>query len=89
VQANVRAATADVSGRSYNVGTGESVTIRRLAEHVRDAADSSSDIVHTDAREGDIDESVADISRAERELGYDPTVGLAEGLAGFVGTLNG
>lgn len=89
VQANVSAATADVSGRSYNVGTGEAVTIRRLAELVREAAGSNSDIVHTDAREGDIDESVADVSRAERELGYEPTVGLAEGLAGFVDRLNG
>ncbi len=33
------------------------------------------------AREGDIRESQADISRARRLLGYEPAVGLADGLA--------
>ena len=85
VRANLRAATADASGRSYNVGTGEAVTIRRLAERVRDALDADSDIVHTDPVAGDIDESVADVSRARTELGYEPTVELGEGLTDLVG----
>ncbi|WP_458190473.1 NAD-dependent epimerase/dehydratase family protein [Haladaptatus sp. NG-WS-4] len=84
VQANLRAGTTDQTGVAFNVGTGESVTIRELAETVRDVTDSDADIVHTDPRPGDIDHSRADISRARDELGYEPTVSLSEGLASLV-----
>ncbi|WP_114576269.1 NAD-dependent epimerase/dehydratase family protein [Saliphagus sp. LR7] len=79
VRANVLAAGSEASG-AFNVGTGESVSILELAEIVRDAADSESEIVHTDARSGDIDRSRADISALESRLGYEPTVSLATGL---------
>jgi UDP-glucose 4-epimerase len=86
VAANVAAATADPEafGRAFNVGTGESVTIRELAELIRSALDSDSEIVHTEPREGDIDHSRADISRAERALGYEPSVDLETGLERLV-----
>ena len=80
VQANLNAATTDAVGEAYNVGTGESVTIRELAELIQDITDTDSDIVHTDARTGDIEHSKADISKARADLGYEPTVSLREGL---------
>ena len=85
VQANVLAATTDAVGRAYNVGTGERTTIRELAEAIRDRIDPDADIVHTDPRPGDIRESRPDISRAREELGYEPTVSLAEGLDDLLG----
>ncbi|WP_227374079.1 NAD-dependent epimerase/dehydratase family protein [Haladaptatus halobius] len=84
VQANLSAATTDRTGEAFNIGTGESVPIRELAETVRDVTDSDSDIVHTDPRPGDIDHSRADVSRAREALGYEPTVSLSEGLASLV-----
>jgi UDP-glucose 4-epimerase len=80
VQANLLAAETDAVGQAFNVGTGESVTIRRLAELLRDAVDSDSEIVHTDPREGDIQHSCADISKARDELGYEPAFELEDGL---------
>jgi len=38
------------------------------------------EVTYTDPRPGDIDESVADISKARSELGFEPTVSLREGL---------
>ena len=84
VQANLLAAETDAVGEAYNVGTGETVTIRRLAELIRDAVDSDSEIVHTDPRDGDIEHSCADIGRARDQLGFEPTVELADGLAELV-----
>jgi len=84
VQANLLAATTDHVGEAYNVGTGESVTINRLAELIVDLTDSASDIVHTSAREGDIDESEADIGRARHRLGYRPRTTLRDGLETLV-----
>jgi UDP-glucose 4-epimerase len=80
VRANLLAAEMDAVGRAFNVGTGESVTIRELAELVREAVGSDSEIVHTDPREGDIEHSRADIQRSRRQLGFDPTVELSDGL---------
>ena len=81
VRANLLAATTDRVGEAYNVGTGSSVTILRLAEEIRSAVGSDSEIVHTSSRAGDIDRSCADISKARRRLGYRPSVTLADGLS--------
>lgn len=80
VGANLAAAVTDCVGRAYNVGTGTAHSIAELAELVERATDADLDIVHTAGRSGDINESCADISRARRELGYEPTVGLRTGL---------
>ena len=84
VRANLAAATTGATGEAYNVGTGEETSVLELAETVRAVADSDSEIVHEDAREGDIDRSLADISKASEQLGYEPSVDLADGLATLV-----
>jgi UDP-glucose 4-epimerase len=80
VRANLRAAVTGRVGTAYNVGTGDAVSIRELAELIRELADSDSEIVHAAPREGDIHHSEADISRATDQLEFDPTVTLREGL---------
>jgi len=80
VRANLAAATTGGVGAAYNVGTGESVTIRELAEIVQDVTDSTSEIVHVDPRPADVERSEAEISSARRMLGYEPQVDLEEGL---------
>ena len=85
VRANHLAAETDEVGVAYNVGTGESTSIVGLAERIRAAVGSDSPIVHTDAREGDVSHSRADLSRARSRLGYEPTVDLDAGLETLVG----
>lgn len=80
VQANLLAAETDAVGEAFNVGTGSSISIRELAELMRESTESTSEIVHTDGRSGDIERSVADIRKAKNELGYDPTVDLEDGI---------
>jgi UDP-glucose 4-epimerase len=84
VQANLLAAATNGVGESYNVGTGESVTVSELAEVVNDLAGSDAGVTHGPPRAGDIDASRADVSKAREALGYDPAVGLREGLAPLV-----
>lgn len=80
VQANLLAAQTDAGGVGYNIATGKSTSIQTLAEMIRDITDSSSDIVHTEGRSGDIEHSVADISGAKSNLNYQSSVSLYEGL---------
>ena len=56
----------------YNVALGEYTTIRRLAELIIDLTGSSSKIVYTHPRPGDIHTSYADISRLT-SLGFQPS----------------
>lgn len=80
VHANLLAAETDHVGAAYNVGTGTTVTIRELAEQIRDVSGSNSEIKHVEEREGDIERSQADIGRIRNRMGYEPTVSLSEGL---------
>jgi len=86
VRANVAAATTDAVGRAYNVGTGDSIQIRELAELVRSVTGADVDVVHTEARDGDIARSEADAARARRDLDWESTVRLADGLRGLAET---
>ncbi|MFC7224101.1 NAD-dependent epimerase/dehydratase family protein [Halalkalicoccus sp. GCM10025322] len=80
VQANLRAATADVSGEAFNVGTGNSITIQKLANVIHSIVDSKSEVYYREVRSDDISQSRADISKIESMLGYGPTVDLQTGL---------
>ena len=73
VSVTAKAATADVSGDAFNIGTGLPTAIRALAERISTAVDGTPEITHTDAREGDIRHSRADISKARDRLDFAPT----------------
>lgn len=85
VRANLRAATTEHVGEAFNVGTGDSVTISRLANTVRELAGSASTIRSGDARPGDIRHSCADTTNARDQLGFEATVSLSDGLATLSG----
>ncbi|MFO7832642.1 MAG: NAD-dependent epimerase/dehydratase family protein [Halohasta sp.] len=80
VRANLAAGVTPHTGRAYNIGTGREATIRELAETIRDLVGTDAPITHTDRRPGDISRSRADLTRSTERLGYEPTVGLADGL---------
>ncbi len=86
VQANILAAThEDAPGKALNVGTGTAISIRELAEVIKDIIDSDSEITHVNPREGDIEESVADISHARDLLNLEPEYDIYNGLATYLG----
>ncbi|MDX1394441.1 MAG: GDP-mannose 4,6-dehydratase [Gemmatimonadota bacterium] len=91
----VRAIEALVAGPSmagevFNIGSDEEVTINRLAEMVREAADSDSEIVHIPYDEAytegfeDMQRRVPDLSKLERLLGFRPETPLERIVADVV-----
>jgi UDP-glucose 4-epimerase len=84
VRANLVAGVTDATGAAYNVGSGESVSIRRLAELVAELADTDAPIEHGPARPGDIRHSEADIQRAREKLNYEPQTELRVGLGRMI-----
>ena len=72
----------DCVGNDINVGTGVEVSVNRLANLLAELFNLHSiKFVYAEPRAGDIRKSCADLSKAERLLGYKPKVSLREGLA--------
>jgi len=63
-----------------NVGCGSAHTVLALAEAAGSVAGRAVRIEYMPVRPGDVLHSFADITLAREALGYDPTVGLEEGL---------
>jgi UDP-N-acetylglucosamine 4-epimerase len=82
VQANVKAFFADeaASNDVFNVACGERISVNALWETLRVAAQSDLEVVYGPERQGDVKDSLADVSKAKKLLGYVPEVGVREGL---------
>ena len=75
-----RAPAADVSGQVFNIGSGKGVSVNQLWEHIRRLAGVPLAPVYTQGRAGEVRNSVAELARAGRLLGYAPIVDFEEGL---------
>ncbi len=85
VQANWLAAThADAPGKVFNVGCGQRTSLNTLLVTLGRITGHESNPTYEAPRAGDIRESVADISLIRQTLGYEPTVGLQQGLEALV-----
>jgi UDP-glucose 4-epimerase len=71
-------------GRAMNLGTGNSITIRQLAEIIRDGSGKGSEITVAPPRDGDVLHSMADIGLARETLGFVPKTDLVAGLRELV-----
>jgi UDP-glucose 4-epimerase len=83
VSANLLAclAPSDVAtGRVFNIGTGKSHTLNEVYAAIAGQLGFTAKPIYGPEREGDIKHSLADISRAGKELGYRPTAHFHEGL---------
>ena len=89
VRANLAAASTDVVGGAFNVGTGVETSVLELAELVREAVDSDVGIDHVEPRAGDVEASRADSTRAREGLGFEAGVGIDEGLRDLVARVEG
>jgi nucleoside-diphosphate-sugar epimerase len=81
VQANLLACEApNVSGKIFNIGTGSRSSLNQTVELLRKISGKALEVKYDPPREGDIRDSLADISQARQFLSYDPQVGFEEGL---------
>lgn len=83
VQANIRAALTtnpEAINQVYNIAVGDRTSLNDLFSILREEAGSDVVPIYGPNRTGDIRDSLADISKAEQLLGYDPQVRIREGL---------
>jgi UDP-glucose 4-epimerase len=81
VSACVKAALAEgAAGETLNIAGGYGISLLDLLHELEQISGARLSPEFMPAREGEVRHSVADISRARRVLGYEPEIGLREGL---------
>ena len=83
VSANLLACVAPgevATGRVFNIGTGKSHTLNEVYATIAGQLGFNAKPNYGPEREGDIKHSLADITRATAELGYEPKAHFHEGL---------
>jgi nucleoside-diphosphate-sugar epimerase len=71
---------AKASGNVFNVACGARYSVLDVAAAIAKGLGRSVRLEHQPARPGDVRDTLADISRARTELGYEPRVGFEEGI---------
>ena len=83
VNANVLAAEAPaekVSGKVYNVACGENHTLLKTYQTLAEIIGYADQPIFSSSRNGDIQHSLADITKARADFGYSPSIGFKDGL---------
>lgn len=80
IEANVCALRSSTSGIAMNIACGASHTLLDLVDAISELNHRPLKTVFGPPRQGDIKHSLADISRALKAIGYQPTVNFEEGL---------
>ena len=82
VDANLLAATVEgVAGEVVNVACGERISLNGLLGELAGISGEEVEADYLPGRPGDVPHSLADISKAGDLLGFEPRVGLRDGLA--------
>ena len=75
-----RAPAKDAAGRVFNVATGQRIELNETVRVLKKLTGYSGEVKYEPERSGDVKHSLADLSLAEKHLGYKPSVDFEEGL---------
>ena len=81
VAGTIAAGERGVPGRAYNLGGGSRVSLNEVLAMVGRVTGQPLHIERGPAQKGDVRDTYADTSLARTDLGFQPTVSLADGLA--------
>jgi UDP-glucose 4-epimerase len=77
----LRACHTPDAGGVFNVAVGARISLNDLFRTLQDIIGSGVQPIYEAPREGDVRDSLADLSLARKVLGYQPLVSLSDGLA--------
>lgn len=86
-RANLLAYESPEANGPINIGTGEATKIKNLAQIFVDIADRDVEVRYEPPRKGEVRHSVADVSKAENQLGFEPEISLNDGVEDYVSWL--
>ena len=65
---------------TYNTACNDQITLNQLVKYLADITDNNAKVTYGPERPGDVRHSFADVSKAQKLLGYDPQIKFLEGL---------
>lgn len=84
IDANLRAAESSASGVVLNIACGERFSLNETVAMINSILGKSVQPVYQPARRGDVRHSLADITAAREQIGYEPRVSFRQGLERMV-----
>ncbi len=83
VQANVRAMLTQeegATGQTYNIAFGKNYSVNHLFSVIKNGMQTDQNAIHRESRQGDVRNSLADTSKAEKLLKYKPLFSFEDGM---------
>jgi UDP-glucose 4-epimerase len=84
IEANLKAADSGISGSVLNIGGGSRITVNELIREIEKNCNKSAKIQFVGQQKGDVQDTLADIRKAELELGWMPRVPIRDGVRKYV-----
>lgn len=84
VQANIKAMLCNepaANGVIFNIAVGKNFSVNHMYKEINRLLNQNHPAIYREARKGDIRNSLADISKAKKLLGYNPEFNFDKGLA--------
>jgi UDP-glucose 4-epimerase len=80
----VKAANSKGVNGAFNIASGKRITINNLVKLITKNYKDSVNVEYTNVRPGDVLHSLADISLAQKQIGYKPTVDIEQAINEYV-----
>ena len=80
VIANILAMNKGQDGKVYNIGGGSKTSLNKVIDMLAKIKGKNPKVKQLEIQKGDMKDTLADITKAKNELGYEPTVKLEAGL---------
>ncbi|MFH1239279.1 MAG: NAD-dependent epimerase/dehydratase family protein [bacterium] len=80
IDANMKAVEIEVAGEVFNLGGGAQVSVNEILKMLAEITGKTPQVKYIEEQKGDVKNTRADISKANKILGYEPKMKLAQGL---------
>jgi UDP-glucose 4-epimerase len=84
IDANLLAAQYPEHGGAFNIGGGNRISVNDLIKVIEKAGEKRAIIRHIEFQKGDALDTLADTTKARKQLGWQPRVGITEGIEKYV-----
>ena len=84
VEANILAAKSDSVREVFNIGGGSRISVNDLIKIMEDITETKANTKYVEKQKGDVRDTLADVSKANKLLYWTPNVIISDGLKNFV-----
>ena len=85
VEANILAAESNSVGDVFNIGGGSKISVNELIGMMEDIIGKKAREKYVEKQKGDVKDTLADVKKARKELGWNPKMDINAGLKSFMG----